>query len=94
MYLLKVSLKLNIMNKIIIAFTSGLILGLLFAPAKGKDTRKKIANLGDNCKDSWNNITDKIAGKIDSIKAGVDDIADTAVEKIEGIQFDTGRRTI
>jgi gas vesicle protein len=82
------------MNKIFIAFASGLVLGLLFAPAKGKDTRKKIANLGNDCKDSWNNFTDKIAGKIDNVRTSVDDLADTAVEKIEAVQFDTERRTI
>ena len=82
------------MNKIFIAFTSGLVLGLLFAPAKGTDTRKRIANIGNGCKESWNNFTDKIAGKIDGIRAGVDNLADTAVEKIEGVQFDTSERTI
>lgn len=82
------------MNKVFIAFTSGLVLGLLFAPAKGTDTRKKIANLGNGCKDEWNNLTDKIAGKIDNVRTGLDNLADTAVEKIEGVQFDTERRTI
>ncbi len=82
------------MNKILIAFTSGIILGILFAPAKGKHTRKKIANLGNGCKDGWNKLTDKLAGKIDTIRDGVDNIAYTAVEKIEGMQFDTPERTI
>lgn len=82
------------MNKVIIAFASGLIVGLLYAPAKGKDTRRKIANLGNSCKETWNEITDSIAGKIDTVKTKVDDMAYTAVEKIEGIQFDTADRTI
>lgn len=82
------------MNKVIIAFASGVIVGLLYAPAKGKDTRKKIANLGNSCKETWNGLTDKIAGKIDNVKNKVDDMAYTAVEKIEGLQFDTEGRTI
>jgi gas vesicle protein len=82
------------MNKIIIAFTSGIVLGLLFAPASGKDTRKKIGNVGNDCKEGWNKFTDKIAGKIDSIKDRVDDMAYSAVEKIESTQFDTSGRTI
>jgi len=77
------------MNKIILAFTSGVILGILFAPARGKDTRNKIANLGNDLKEEWNNLTDKVAGKIDSIREGMDDIADKAVMKIEETQFDT-----
>lgn len=86
--------KYNFMNKVIIAFASGFIVGLLYAPAKGKDTRRKIANLGNSCKETWNEITDSIAGRIDAVKTRVDDMAYNAVEKIEGMQFDTDGRTI
>ena len=82
------------MNKVIIAFASGFIVGLLYAPAKGKDTRRKIANLGNSCKDTWNDITDTVAGKINRVKNKVDDMAYNAVEKIEDMQFDTQGRTI
>lgn len=82
------------MNKIFIAFASGLALGLLFAPAKGKDTRKKIANIGNDCKEGWNRLTDRIVDKIDDLKDGVDQAAYTAVEKIEGVQFDTPSRIL
>lgn len=82
------------MNKVIVAFASGVIIGLLYAPAKGSDTRKKIANLGNSCKETWNDITDSIAGRIDSVKSKVDDMAYNAVEKIEGMQFDTESRTM
>ncbi len=79
------------MNKVIIAFTSGLIIGLLYAPQDGKNTREKLSNLGDTLKDNWNNITDKIAGKIDGVRESIDRVADSAVEKVESTQFDTGR---
>ncbi|HSN60583.1 MAG TPA: YtxH domain-containing protein [Ferruginibacter sp.] len=75
------------MNKVIIAFTSGLILGILYAPAKGKNTRNKIAHAGDSLKAGWNNITDNLADKIDSLREGVDHMADRAVEKVESTQF-------
>ncbi len=77
------------MNKIIIAFASGLILGILYAPSKGRNTRDKIANLGNDLKEGWNGITDRVADKIDSLREGVDNLADRAVEKVEGVQFDT-----
>ncbi|RYF85396.1 MAG: YtxH domain-containing protein [Chitinophagaceae bacterium] len=80
------------MNKIIIAFTSGIILGLLYAPAKGSNTRRKIANLGNDLKDRWNDVTDSVANRIDSIREGVDDLADRAVEKVESAQFTTPPR--
>lgn len=82
------------MNKLLIAFTSGLILGILYAPAKGEKTRIKIAGMGNNIKESWNDITDRIACKIDSVREGVDELADRAVEKVESTQFDTRNSVI
>lgn len=82
------------MNKIFVAFASGVVLGLLFAPAKGKDTRKKIADIGNDCKEGWNKFTDRIADKIDNLRDGVDQAAYNAVEKIEGVQFDTVSRSL
>lgn len=82
------------MNKFLIAFTSGIILGILYAPAKGEKTRNKIAGMGNNIMESWNNITDRIACKIDSVREGVDELADRAVEKVESTQFDTRKSVI
>ena len=79
------------MNKVLIAFTSGLIIGLLIAPEKGKKTREKISNIGTSLKENWNELTDKIAGSIDRMKQNVDHVADSAVEKVESTQFDTGK---
>ncbi len=77
------------MNKIIIAFTAGVIVGLLYAPAKGKDTRNKVANLGNDFKDGWNNITNSINDKIESVREGVDNFADKASVKVERTQFES-----
>lgn len=82
------------MNKVLISFTSGIILGVLFAPAKGKNTRKKIADAGLTLKEGWNNIADTVAGKIDGMRESVDNLADRAVEKVESTQFDTSEKYI
>ena len=82
------------MNKLLIAFASGVILGILYAPSKGQNTRNRISNLGNDLKEKWNDVTDRVADRIDSIREGVDDMADRAVEKVEGIQFDTAGRTV
>lgn len=79
------------MNKVLIAFTSGLILGLLYAPQAGKTTRNRISNLGNDMKDKWNSLTDRIAERIDCAKEGIDSVADSAIEKVESTQFDTGK---
>ncbi len=79
-------------NKMLISFTAGAILGILYAPAKGSRTRRKIAGIGDDLKQGWNNITDSIAGRIENIKEGVDGIADRAIEKVEDTQFEVRDR--
>ncbi len=57
-------------NKIIIGVLSGLaagaLLGVLFAPAKGSDTRKQIARTGkdlsNNVKEKYNDIVEMVSG--------------------------------
>ena len=51
---------------------TGAILGILFAPEKGTDTRKKIANKGkdslDDLKQKYTDVIDTISSKFDSVK--------------------------
>ena len=77
------------MKKLMIGFLAGAVLGILYAPAKGAKTRRKIACIGTDLKEGWNNITDALADRIDSIRDGLDSLADKAVEKVESTQFDT-----
>ena len=82
------------MNKILLAFTSGIIIGILYAPSKGKNTRRNIANLGNGMKQSWNNVTDRVADKIEAIRTDLDDVALSALEKVESVQFDTPNKIV
>lgn len=76
------------LKKMLISFTAGAILGILYAPHKGSKTRKKLANAGRDVKEGWNNIAEGISDRIDSIRDGVDNFADKAIEKVEITQFD------
>ena len=76
------------MNKLLIAFTSGLILGILYAPAKGRKTRNKIAEMGTSLVDGWNTISETIVGKIDNIKEGIEEMEYREVTKTERMAFD------
>ncbi len=74
-------------KKMLISFTAGAILGILYAPARGAKTRKKIAGLGNDIKDGWNSILDRVTDRIDRAKESVDHFADNTIEKIESAQF-------
>ncbi|MGK2864024.1 MAG: YtxH domain-containing protein [Chitinophagaceae bacterium] len=63
------------MNKLLIGFTTGLIVGLLFAPAKGSETRESITNRGRDLKDKFNDLVDSVTDKFDSMKDDVEDFA-------------------
>ncbi|MCC7466424.1 MAG: YtxH domain-containing protein [Saprospiraceae bacterium] len=47
---------------------AGAILGVLFAPNKGVDTRKKIVQKKDDAVDSLNEMIDRVTGKLEDVK--------------------------
>ena len=63
------------MNKLLIGFTTGLIVGLLFAPAKGSETRETISNRGRELKNKFNDLVDSVTDKFDSMQDDVEDLA-------------------
>jgi gas vesicle protein len=54
---------------ILAGVSAGALLGILFAPEKGIDTRKKISKIGDDY--------------IDDLKSKFDDFLDSIIEKLE-----------
>ena len=69
------------MNKILIGFTAGLLVGILFAPAKGSDTRETISRRGKELKDQFNDLVDSIIDKFDSLKGEVENLAEEGRQK-------------
>jgi gas vesicle protein len=73
----------NTLAKIAIATGAGLVaggvLGVLFAPDKGENTRKKIADSGkkmtDTVKEKMSNLKVNIKGKADAVKEGMEEFA-------------------
>ena len=61
------------MNKILIGFCAGLLTGLLFAPARGSETRESISLRGRDLKRKFNDLVDAVADKFDSMKDDVDE---------------------
>lgn len=63
------------MNKLLIGFTAGLLVGLLFAPAKGSETRESVSNKGRDLKNKFNDLVDAVTDKFDSMKDDVEEFA-------------------
>jgi gas vesicle protein len=66
------------MNKLLTGLAIGVAIGILLAPDKGSETRKKIAEKGNDLKDMFNDFVDTLSDKIDSIRGQAEDVAEAA----------------
>lgn len=71
------------MNKLFTGFALGLIVGVLFAPDKGTETRKKIATKSGDLKHQFADFIDDLASRFED-KA--DELEDYIEEKTERIR--------
>ncbi|MCX6293931.1 MAG: YtxH domain-containing protein [Sphingobacteriales bacterium] len=69
-------------NKVLISLGIGLavgtVLGILFAPNKGEDTRKKI-------KDTGTKLSDDLTKSVTKIKESVQGFRNNVKEKVDGV---------
>jgi gas vesicle protein len=75
---------------ILVGAAAGALIGVLFAPDKGSETRKKIMRKGEDYKDvvneKFNDIMDKSSEKFDSMKEKVDDFMGKGKSKIRDVK--------
>lgn len=74
------------MNKLLVGFSAGLLVGILFAPAKGSETRETIARRGNELKNKFNDLVDAITDKFDSLKSEAEDMVDTGMRQAKAYQ--------
>lgn len=67
----------------------GAIAGILFAPEKGSDTRKKLmegaGEAGDSLKNSFNDFVDNVKEKFRDAKTEVEDVAEKGASKYNSL---------
>lgn len=78
------------MNKLFIGFAAGFLAGVLFAPAKGSKTRKRIARRSRELKDKFNDMVDSVSDKFESLADEADGFAEKAKQKARSYSVEAG----
>jgi gas vesicle protein len=76
-------------SKLLLGFGVGLLVGVLLAPEKGSETRKKIAQSGSDLKDKFNDFIDSLHEKIHAAKDEAENFADRAKHEARDLARET-----
>jgi gas vesicle protein len=79
-----------IMNKVLVGFAAGLLVGILFAPDNGSATRSRIARRGRELKDKFDDLVDSVTSKFEDLQDETDAFAEKAKEKARSYSGESG----
>ena len=78
------------MSKLLVGFTLGLVAGLLIAPDKGSESRKKLERAGRDLKNKFNDFVDNLSDKWESFKSEANDLASDARQEVRSYSKQAG----
>jgi gas vesicle protein len=77
-------------SKLLTGFLAGVVVGILFAPDRGSETRKKITQKGKDLKDRFNDFVDSISDEFHSVKEDVEEAAQKGKQKAQAYASEGG----
>ena len=66
------------MSKLLVGLTAGILIGVLLAPDKGSETRRKLREQANDLKDQFNYFIDNLGNKAEDVAEDVDEFASQA----------------
>jgi gas vesicle protein len=77
-------------SKLLAGFALGVLAGVLLAPDKGSETRRKISERGRDLKNKFNDFVDSIQDKLHSVKKDAEEFVDETAQKARAYSTDSG----
>jgi len=78
------------MNKLFTAFLAGIAVGILIAPDKGSETRKRLSEKTSDLKGSFNDLVDNAADNLKSAKSKVNEFVRKGEKTVDELRNEKG----